>query len=118
MATTLYAEQSTGFKAGWWILMVVSALSLLNHFALIFFIPGEEVLFWGWAALNAYSTAVLLFAYRRVEKWAWVLTWVMVVPYALIFMYDAAIGPYYAGAAALMVVGQLLARGAFFAGGE
>lgn len=116
MSEATLQTQSTGFKIGWWILFVISTLGALGHAALIFALPGEEVLFIGWAAFNLYSALVLYFPYRRGEKWAWYLTWATIIPFALVFLFDAEIGSMYLGMAGLMALGQLLARGAFFSG--
>jgi hypothetical protein len=116
MSEATIQTQSTGFKIGWWILFSISVLGAVGHAALVFALPGEEVLFIGWAALNLYSVLVLYFPYRRGEKWAWYTTWVMIVPFALVMLFDAQIGSMYLILAGLMAVGQLLARRQFFAG--
>jgi len=113
MNTTPFKDQTAAFKIGWWILFALSALSILNHGALLFFLPGEEVLFLGWTAFNVFSTVVLLSPYRRLEKWAWYLTWVPILAYGIIFLFDSSFGIYYLTAAGLMAFGQLLAGRSF-----
>ena len=113
MTTASLKEQTTTFKIGWWLLVLLSALSIINHASLLFFIPDEATLFLGWAAFNVFSTVVLLIPYRRLEKWAWNLTWVLVLPYVVIALFDSEIGIYYVSAGVLMALGQLLTRSAF-----
>lgn len=114
MSEATITTRSSTIKVGWWILLVISALTIINHAALIFVIPGEAVLFIGWTAFSLYSTLVLYFPYRRGERWAWYSTWIMVISYASMIVFDADIGLYYAIAAGLMAVGQLLTRDSFF----
>lgn len=114
MTEATITARSTTIKFGWWLLFVISALAILNHAALIFVIPGEEVLFIGWTAFSLYATLVLYFPYRRGERWAWYSTWIMVVSYASSIFFDADIGLYYLIAAGLMALGQLLTRDSFF----
>lgn len=114
MSSNTITIQSTGFKAGWILLLIVSALSVLNHAVLTFVFQDQAVLFIGWTAFNLYSTLVLFFPFRRGEKWAWYASWILVIPYASLIFFDAEVGPYYLGAAVLMGVGLLLTRPAFF----
>lgn len=114
MSEATIAVRSSTQKVGWGLLLVLSALALLNHAALIFVIPGEEVLFIGWTAFNLYSTLVLYFPYRRGERWAWFSTWILVVAFASTALFDAEIGIFYLVAAGLVAVGQLLTRDSFF----
>lgn len=81
---------------------------------LVFVIPDEAVLFWGWTAFNVYAAVVLAFAYRARETWSWILTWVLVAPYALMILYDSEIGPYYFGAAVIMTIAQFMTRRDFY----
>jgi hypothetical protein len=114
MTEATIAVRSSTQKVGWGLLLVISALAILNHAALIFVIPGEEVLFIGWTAFNLYSTLVLYFPYRRGERWAWYSTWILPVSFAATMLFDAEIGVYYLIAAGLMALGQLLTRDLFF----
>lgn len=118
MSSNAVSARSTAFKAGWWVLFAISALGVVNHTALVFVMPGEEVLFIGWAAFNLYSTAVLLIPYRRGERWAWTSSWVLVASFAAVVAFDTQIGLFYAGAAVLMAAGQFLTRAAFFGSGR
>jgi hypothetical protein len=107
-------NRSRNFKVGWWILFGIATLSFVNHFLLVFFIPEEAVLFWGWAAFNAYAGIVLLFSYRKLEAWAWIFTWILAAPYAFMIIYDAEIGPYYFAASIAITIAQFLARLDFY----
>ena len=110
MQTRTQTDPSTAYKTGWWTLLILSVLSLINHVSLLFFIPGEEVLFLGWAGFNILSTAVIYIPYRRMEAWAWWATWGLILPYALTFVFGADIGLYYLVAAGIMAAAQLLTR--------
>ena len=114
MSETAINMRSTGNKIGWRILFGISALAVLNHAALIFAFPGDEVLFIGWTAFSMYAALVLYFPYRQGEKWAWYSTWILVVSFALMILFDSDIGIYYLVAAGLMAFGQLLTRQTFF----
>lgn len=114
MSEAAITTRSTVHKVGWWILFGISALAVLNHAALIFVIPGEEVLFIGWTALSLYSVLVLYFPYRQGEKWAWYSTWILILSFASMIPFDADIGLYYLVAAGLMAFSQLLTRESFF----
>lgn len=113
MSTASRAIEGTGFKAGWIILLGLSGLAFLNH-AILIFVMDEPVLFIGWAAFNAYSTLVLVVPFRRGERWAWYITWLLAIAFASTALFDAEIAPYYLGAAVVMTVGLLLTRPALF----
>ncbi len=104
--------QSRGFRFGWWVLFVVSILGAINHLVLIFNF-GEQVLFIGWVGLNLFSLLVLLFPFRRGERWAWLASWIPVIAFGLPVLLGSEIGPLYLGAAALMLIGMLLTASAF-----
>ena len=114
MTDAVVSSRSTTQRVGWWILFGISALAVVNHAFLIFVVPGEEVLFIGWTAFSLYSALVLYFPYRQGEKWAWYSTWILVVAFAVMILFDAEIGIFYLVAAGLMAFGQLLNRGSFF----
>ena len=65
--------QSTGYRIGWWVLVVITGASILNHLTgpLAGFAEGDmEVLaFFALAAMNIYALVVLLTGYRRGEPW-------------------------------------------------
>jgi hypothetical protein len=112
-ATAVEQDRSTGFKFGWWFLIVVTAMSVAGHALLPFFTTGEEMLFVGWTTMNLYALVVLLTAYKRGEAWGWWLTWLMPASYASPILFDAEVGPAYFGAAVLMAAAQLITRPAF-----
>lgn len=58
-------SRERAFFAGWWLLFVTMLLVTIGHTALLFLIPGDEVLFLGWIALPLYALVVLLVPYRR-----------------------------------------------------
>ncbi len=117
MTQAAITKSSTGSRVGWWLLMALAVLAVLNHASLIFVLPGEEVLFIGWTAFSLYAALVLYGPYRRGERWAWFSTWIMVLAFAAPILFDADIGLFYLGAAVLMALGQFLTRGWFFSSG-
>jgi len=114
MTTEAKPAWNTTVKVGWIVLLAISILAAVNHIALIFFIPDEAALFVGWAAFNLYSTVVLFIPFRRGEKWAWYASWILVVGFATLILFDSEVGLYYLIAAGVMAVGLLLTRSAFF----
>ncbi|HUF39931.1 MAG TPA: hypothetical protein VMN57_15505 [Anaerolineales bacterium] len=117
MSTSLERTRRPGFKTGWWILMSLSVLSVVGHAGLLFALPDEEILFLGWVVFSLYSVAILIFPYRRGEKWAWFATWLIVLAFAVVILFDSEFGLMYLAMAGLMALGQTLTRGAFFSGG-
>jgi hypothetical protein len=109
--------RSTNYKIGWWILTGFNGLFMLNHLAgpLTGFAEGdaEVFVFFSLAALNIYALALLLTAYRRGERWAWWITWVMVAIFGITILYAPDAGRYYLGAAVVMAVAQLLTWSGF-----
>ena len=109
--------RSIGYKIGWWILVVLIGGSVLNHVLgpLTGFAEGdaEVFVFLSLAALNIYTLVVLLTGYRRGERWAWGVTWTMIVVYAMTPLYAPEAGRYYQGAAVVMAVAQLLTWSGF-----
>jgi hypothetical protein len=63
---------------------------------------------------SLYSVAVLLFPYRRGEKWAWFATWLIVLAFAVVILFNSDLGGMYLAMSGLMAVGQILTRAAFF----
>ena len=99
-------------KIGWIILLFVTISNVLGHIGLLFF-DNMDTIFVAWATMNALAATILFIPYKRGERWAWNVIWVLIIPYALIIFFNAEIGPIYLGEAALLVVGQLLAYRAF-----
>jgi hypothetical protein len=114
MSTSRERIRTPVFKTGWWILISLSALSVVMHAGLLFALPDEELLFLGWVVFSLYSVAVLLFPYRRGEKWAWFATWLIVLAFAVVILFNSDLGGMYLAMSGLMAVGQILTRAAFF----
>jgi len=103
------------FKLGWWILLAISALGVVGQTTLAVALSENAAGFIPWAALFLYSVAVVLIPYWRLERWAWYLTWVLVVPLAVLALSEPEAAPYFLSAAGLLALGQLLTRPAFYA---
>jgi hypothetical protein len=114
MSTAVIATQSTAFRLGWWVLFGISVVSVLSYVVLIFVVPDLVDSFIAWATFSLYSALVLLIPYRHGERWAWFLTWVLVVPAVVLSLNDRDAAPYFLAAVGLTVIGQLLTRSAFF----
>jgi hypothetical protein len=114
MSENTLQRESTGFKIGWWVIFVLSVLSALSNFALIF-IDFELVdSFIAWSTFSLYSVFILLIPFRRKEKWSWYLTWILVIPFTVLGLNNPDATLYFIAAAGLVVLGQLLTRRAFF----
>ena len=117
MSSEATRVRSIGSRTGWWILVVITAGSILNHLLgpLSGFAEGdaEVFVFFSLAALNIVTLVVLLTGYRRGERWAWWVTWPMLVIYALTTLYAPEAGHYYQGAAVVMALAQLLTWSGF-----
>ena len=118
MATQTMDAQNTAFKIGWIVLLALSGLWTLGHIALAFAVPDEATLFIGWAAFNLYATLVIYIPFRRGERWAWYTTWILVMGLASAILFNATIGLWYVGTAAVMALCLLLTRPAFFQKGD
>lgn len=112
LAKTTLAQNSR-FKIGWIILVTFTALILLNHSALIFFLD-VPVLFIGYAVFNLYALIVILIPFRGLEKWAWLTTWILPIGLALPASADLDLAIFYFGVSALFVLGLLLTMQEFF----
>jgi hypothetical protein len=117
MAALTTQTQSTAYKVGWSVLFGLSVLSVLSYIALIFVVPAMVDSFIAWATFSLYSVMVLLIPYRRAERWAWYITWVLPIPSVVLSLNDPDAAPYYLTAVGLMAIGQLLTRTAFFTKG-
>jgi hypothetical protein len=116
MVTKNAIAQNSRFKIGWIILITFSALMTLNHFSLIFFLD-EPVLFIGYTAFNLYALIVILIPFHRIEKWAWLTTWILPIGLAVPASADPSLAIYYFGVSALLVLGLLLTMPEFFKNG-
>lgn len=117
MTTMELQARPIGFRIGWWGLVVINGLSILNHlsgpFTGLAETDMERLAFFALAALNAYALVVLATAYRRGDSWAWWVTWAMVALYAVTILYVPDAGRYYLGAAVVMALAQLTTWSAF-----
>jgi hypothetical protein len=99
-------------KLAWGILLAVSMLGTLNHAVGAFAFTGPDagpLMFACFAGINLYATAVLLWPYRRGELWAWAVTWVQVVAFALVYplIDDPGLGMGYLVVAIIAALAQL-----------
>jgi hypothetical protein len=108
-------NESPASKIGWIILLFVTISNVVGHIGLLLFDNWDSI-FVAWATMNLLAAAILFIPYRRGERWAWNVMWVLVIPYAMIILFNPQLGPIYLGEAALLIVGQLLTYRAFFAG--
>ena len=101
MSANVSFAQNSRFKIGWIILLTIAALMTLGHFSLIFIFMDERVMFAGLAASNLYAFIAIYTAFRRGEKWAWIVTWTLPVLALLIAATVPSIAIYYYGVAAI-----------------
>lgn len=117
MTAVELGARSLGYRIGWWVLVAINGLSLLNHLSGPFVglaeTDTERLVFFALAALNIYALMVLVTAYRRGDPWAWWVTWVAIALYALTILYVPDVGRFYLGAAVVMAVAQLTTWPAF-----
>jgi hypothetical protein len=116
MSAIVNSGHDTRFKTGSILLLVSAALMALNHFVLIFALD-EPTLFTGYAAFNFYSLVVLYIPFRRHERWAWYVTWILPLGLAAPAFTDPNLAIFYYSVAAACVVGLLLTMHDFFAKG-
>jgi len=107
-------SNSTTFRYGWTIILLISLLGVVSQLVLIFVEPGLVDSFVAWATFMLYSVFVLLIPYRRGERWAWTVTWALVLPLAVLGLNNPDALPYFWSAAGLVTIGQFLTRSAFF----
>jgi len=111
------AGTSITFRVGWWVLLVLTALFIVNHLAgTVAFANNddERLMFVGFAALGVVSLAVLLVPYRARESWAWWVSWVPIVPMVVpILQLADGIGVFYLVVAVVMAVAQLATLSTF-----
>lgn len=108
-------SRSTAFSVGWAIIFIISLLGVISQSVLMFVEPRLVDSFVAWATFLLYSVFVLLIPYRRGERWAWTITWVLVAPFTVLGLNDPDAAPYFWSAAGLVAVCQVLTRSAFFA---
>ena len=108
-------RRSLAFKIGWGILLFFTIGNVLGHIGLSIFESQPSTVFVAWAGMNFLAAGILLIPYRRRERWAWYLIWALIVPYALVILFNQDVGLIYLGEAALMALGQLLTYRTVFA---
>jgi hypothetical protein len=109
--------QFATYNVGWSVLFSISVLSVLSYVALFFVVPNG-LSFIAWATFSLYSVVVVLIPYRRGERWAWFLTWALVVPAVALSLSDREAAPWFMAAVGLVAISQLLTRRAFFSKGQ
>ena len=114
MSANVSFAQNSRFKIAWIILLMIAALMTLGHFSLVFIFMDERVLFAGLASSNLYAFIAIYTAFRRDEKWAWIVTWTLPGLALLIAVTNPSLAIYYYGVAAACVLGLLLTMRDFF----
>ena len=114
MSTQTNATDSAAFNMGWIVLVIISALTALNHIMLPLY--GDPVaLALGWTGFSLYATVVFAIPFRRGERWAWCISWILVIGFAYpILIVQASYTVAYLIAAGLMAACLLLTGPAFF----
>jgi len=114
MSTQTLIARGTTFEVCWIVLLMISVLATLNHIMLPLY--GDPVaLGIGWTGFSLYATVVIAIPFRRREKWAWYISWILVVGFAYpILIIRESYTVAYLIAAGLMAVSLLLTGPAFF----
>ena len=114
MSTQTKATHNAAFEIGWIVLLFISALATLNHIMLPLY--GDPlVLALGWMGYSLYATVVFEIPIRRGERWAWYISWILVIGFAYpILIIREGYTVAYLIAAGLMAVCLLLTGPAFF----
>lgn len=101
------------FQTGWWgQLVLLTLVALASHLAGIWYIASsrdEAQMFFLFFAQNVLYAVLLLVPYRRLERWAWWVVWLAILPFASLpaFGLDG-ITLMYLGFAAFFAVCQFL----------
>jgi hypothetical protein len=114
MSTQTNATYSTAFNIGWITLLIISVLATVNHIMLPTY--GDPVTFAiGWTGYSLYAIVVLAVPFRRGERWAWYVTWILVIGFAIPILINQDIyAVAYLIAAGVMALSLLLTMPAFF----
>jgi len=114
MSTQTNATDSAAFNIGWMVLLIISALATLNHIMLPLY--GDPVaLALGWTGYSLYATLVVAIPFRRGERWAWYISWILVIGFAYpILIIRESYTVAYLIAAGVMAISLLITRPAFF----
>jgi hypothetical protein len=106
--------RSTTFTIGWIILIVISVLATLNHIMLPAY-RDDVGLAIGWTGYSLYATVVFAIPFRRGERWAWYISWILVIGFAYpILIIRESYTVAYLIAAGVMAISLLITRPAFF----
>src|SRR5215208_8418127 len=114
MSTQTKATDSSAFNIGWIALLIISAFATFNHIMLPLY--GDPVaLALGWTGFSSYATVVLAIPFHRGERWAWYISWILVIGFAYpILIIRESYTVAYLIAAGIMALSLLLTRPAFF----
>lgn len=114
MSTQTNATDSAAFNIGWMVLLILSALATFNHIMLPLY--GDPVaLALGWTGYSLYATLVVAIPFRRGERWAWYISWILVIGFAYpILIIRESYTVAYLIAAGVMAISLLITRPAFF----
>jgi hypothetical protein len=114
MSTQTNTTDSAAFNIGWMVLLIISALATLNHIMLPLY--GDPVaLALGWTGYSLYATVVVAIPFRRGERWAWYISWILVIGFAYpILIIRESYTVAYLIAAGVMAISLLITRPAFF----
>ena len=114
MSTQTVIIRSTTFEVCWIVLLIISSFATLNHILLPAY--GDPVaLAIGWTGFSLYATVVIAIPFRRGERWAWYISWILVAGFAYpILIIRGSYTVAYLIAAGLMAVCLLLTGPAFF----
>jgi len=114
MSTQTNATDSAAFNIGWIVLLFSSALATLNHIMLPLY--GDPVaLAIGWTGYSLYASVVIAIPFRRGERWAWYISWILVIGFAYpILIIRESYTVAYLIAAAVMAISLLITWPAFF----
>ena len=113
MSTQTNATNNDAFILGWIVLLFISVLATLNHLMLPLY--GDDVaLAIGWTGYSLYATVIFAIPFRRGERWAWYISWILVIGFAYpILIVRESYTVAYLIAAGVMALCLLLTRPAF-----
>lgn len=114
MSTHSMITSQTTAKIAWLTMLTIAILATLNHSILIFVIREKATLFISWATYTAYAAMVLFIPFRHGERWAWYATWILVLGFTSMILFDAQVGAWYSAAGVIIAVCLMFTRGAFF----
>ena len=113
MVTRTISSTTSLSKIGWFSLLISTGLMAVGHFFMIF-IFDEPVLFTNFTAFQLLAFFVLYIPFRRQEKWAWVISWMLPLSSVVIAISDPELTLYFVAFTAICVAGLLVTMGDFF----